>query len=136
MRVVVTGATGNLGTALLRRLTSSGAHDVVGLARRIPAAPPEGVAADRVRWVSVDLTTDAAGPLLTEAFSDADAVVHLAWGFEPSHNLTDGVPTSPYSRHKAAAERLLDAFEGAGRTTAGGLLRPIVAGRILPVLSH
>ena len=97
-------------------------------------------------------------PVLRDAFAGADAVVHLAWGFQPSHDLAyleelgvggtrrvleavtaasvphlvhmsslgaysprqgdhpvdeswarDGVPTSPYSQHKAAAERLLDA---------------------------
>src|SRR5919112_5755254 len=84
MRIVITGATGNLGTALLRRLTASDEHDLVGLARRLPDDSPfDG----RVTWRSVDLTDDGATQTLTEAFAGADAVVHLAWGFQPSHDL-------------------------------------------------
>ena len=36
MRIAITGATGNLGSALLRRLADQ--HEVVGLARRLPDA--------------------------------------------------------------------------------------------------
>jgi nucleoside-diphosphate-sugar epimerase len=113
-----------------------------------------------MEWRAVDLTTDDCRSDLVEAFRGADAVVHLAWGFQPSHDTaylenlgvggtqrvldavgavgvphvvhmssvgayspkrddlpvdetwpTDGIPTSQYSRHKVAAERLLDAFE-------------------------
>ena len=49
MRIVITGATGSLGTALLRRLLADGEHDVVGLARR----PPDRGAAEtnvELRW--------------------------------------------------------------------------------------
>lgn len=82
MRIVITGATGNVGTALLRRLTADG-HDLVGLARRIPQ-----VSADpRVSWRSVDLTTGESAYELAETFTGADAVVHLAWGFQPSHDV-------------------------------------------------
>jgi len=83
MRIAVTGATGNIGTALLRRLAHEGEHDVVGLARRLPAAGRGGEA----EWRSVDLTTDGAVPTLLDAFRGVDAVVHLAWGFQPSHDL-------------------------------------------------
>src|SRR3954447_363532 len=86
MRVVVTGATGNIGSALLRRLTRSPEHDVIGLARRLPAGAPEGVDPSRVLWESVDLTDDSAATRLEDVVSGADAVVHLAWGFQPSHN--------------------------------------------------
>lgn len=162
MRIVVTGATGNVGTAVLRRLLDDGGHEVVGLARRPPARSSRA-GVDRwpgVRWERVDLTRDESGPVLERAFADADAVVHLAWGFQPSHDMaylerlgvggtrrvleaavtarvphlvhmssvgayapkrddapvdetypTDGVPSSVYSRHKAAAERLLDDHE-------------------------
>jgi len=89
MRIAITGATGNLGTALLRRLDGSD-HDLVGLARRLPdPAGPHGrdPSLDRVSWVGVDLTDPAGEPVLRRAFADADAVVHLAWGFQPSHDL-------------------------------------------------
>jgi UDP-glucose 4-epimerase len=156
VRIVITGASGNVGTALLRRLTRAG-HELVGLCRR----PPEPLSPyDVATWRSLDLSADQAEATLTDIFTGADAVVHLAWGFQPSHNVgylervgvggtravvqaahrarvphlvhlssvgayspgpqgrrvdeswpTDGVPTLAYSRHKVAAERVLDTHE-------------------------
>jgi nucleoside-diphosphate-sugar epimerase len=152
MRVVVTGATGNVGTSLLRRLSADPeVTSIVGLARR---APDLDMA--KVEWVAADVSRDDLGP----AFEGADVVVHLAWLIQPSHRLdvleatnvagskrvfdaaasagagalvyassvgaysigpkhtrvdegwpTEGIGASFYSRHKAATERLLDAFE-------------------------
>jgi UDP-glucose 4-epimerase len=82
MRVVITGATGNVGTALLRRLAArDDRHELVGLARRPPEAGHDGIG-----WVATDLTGDD-DELLRTTFRGADAVVHLAWGFQPSHDL-------------------------------------------------
>ena len=81
MRIVITGASGNLGSALVRRLGGDG-HDLVGISRRAP----ENTAAN-IEWVTADLTEDSAVPVLRDAFAGADAVVHLAWGFQPSHDL-------------------------------------------------
>jgi len=52
MRIIITGASGNIGSALLRRLTSDD-HEIVGMARRTPddSGPFGGVG-----WVGVDLT--------------------------------------------------------------------------------
>lgn len=76
MRVVVIGATGNVGTSLVRALEDDPAVDsVVGLARRSPASDPE--------VAPVDITTDE----LNRWFLGADAVVHLAWAIQPSHDL-------------------------------------------------
>src|SRR3712207_9440933 len=54
LRVAVTGASGNVGTALLRRLTApgSGVAEVRGLARRQPPSIPPY---DGVRWYQADL---------------------------------------------------------------------------------
>lgn len=81
MRTVITGASGNVGTALLRVLGSE--HEIVGVVRR----PPEkqGVYA-RADWCSLDLTEPDAIAALREVFEGADAVVHLAWGFQPTRD--------------------------------------------------
>src|SRR3954463_7336992 len=82
MRIVVTGLSGNLGTALLRRLLADGGHEIVGVVRRPPGDDePYG----RARWVSLDVAQEGAAGRLQEVFAGADAVVHLAWGFQPSH---------------------------------------------------
>src|SRR5436305_4129813 len=152
MRVVVVGATGNVGTALLRVLAAEPAVDsVLGVARRLPEGRPP-----KTEWRRADVTRDD----LTEAFDGADAVVHLAWAIQPSRDEaqlhavnvhgsehvfdaaaragvssvvyassvgayspgpkdrrvderwpTNGIESSFYARHKAAVERILDAFE-------------------------
>ena len=158
MRVVITGASGNVGTALLRRLSADeSAHDLIGVCRR---PPKDGKYAEMAEWAAVDLAGDAAVEALRPLVRGADAVVHLAWGFQPSHAVdtleatgvdgtrrvltatraegvphlvhlsslgvyspgvdgrpvdetwpTDGITTLAYSRHKVAAERLLDEHE-------------------------
>ncbi len=175
MRIVVTGASGNVGSALLRRLARAGEHDVTGVARRRPAdVEPFGTA----RWVLVDLSRDDDLDELAAACAGADAVVHLAWGFQPTHREdylaelgvggtrrviaaatgagvphlvhmssvgayspkrddvpvdetwpTGGVPSSMYSRHKAAAERLLDRLESTHPEMVVSRLRPGLVGQ-------
>jgi len=83
MRIAITGATGNIGTSVVRRLTEDG-HSLVGLARRVPDRGAVG--SPDVSWVSVDLT-EVEPAQLAVAFAGVDAVVHLAWGFQPSHRL-------------------------------------------------
>lgn len=83
MRIVVVGATGNLGTALLRRLRREADVDVLGVARRVPDR--KGPYA-RATWASIDIARPDATPALTDAFAGADAVVHLAWALQPNHD--------------------------------------------------
>src|SRR3954470_22034057 len=82
LTVAVTGASGNVGTALLRRLTdpASGVAEVRGLARR---QPPDAAPYDRVRWHLVDLGQSTGETLLPSFLAGADAVVHLAWALQP-----------------------------------------------------
>lgn len=78
MRVVVTGATGNVGTSVLDALASEPAvSEVVGLARRLP-----DLEQPKVRWVQADVAATQLAPL----FKGADAVIHLAWAIQPSHD--------------------------------------------------
>ncbi|GAB3534095.1 NAD-dependent epimerase/dehydratase family protein [Arthrobacter tecti] len=162
MRIAVIGATGNVGTAVLRRLQQARQENpdisLVGVSRRKPSLehPPY----TGVEWHTADVGTDAGRKVLTEALKGADAVVHLAWAIQPNRDEdamhrtnvtgtqntlqaaadagvrhfvcassvgayspapkdqpvtedwpTGGIPTSHYSRHKAAQEDLLDAFE-------------------------
>jgi nucleoside-diphosphate-sugar epimerase len=153
MRVVVTGASGNVGTSVLEALGAEPkVREIVGIARRVPE-----IEMPKVEWVGADvLEVD-----LVPFFDGADAVVHLAWAIQPSRDEAvterinvegsrrvfeataaakvpalvhassvgayspgpkqrqvdeswpvDGIPTSFYSRHKAACEDLLDDLEG------------------------
>ncbi|MEV0677383.1 NAD-dependent epimerase/dehydratase family protein [Actinosynnema sp. NPDC050436] len=81
MKIVVTGASGNVGLGVLRAFAAdSEDHSVVGICRR----PPDPVAPfDAVTWHACDLGSDDAPDVLDEAMADADAVVHLAWMFQP-----------------------------------------------------
>jgi nucleoside-diphosphate-sugar epimerase len=158
MRIVITGASGNVGTALLRRLVETDRGDeLIGVVRRPPS--PVGVY-QGVQWHGLELADPRAADQLRVIFEGADAVVHLAWGFQPTRNTeylrrqgvggstavleaahavgvghllhmssvgtyaagrygqrvdeswpTTGIPTSPYSRNKSAAEALLDDYE-------------------------
>jgi UDP-glucose 4-epimerase len=80
VRVVVTGATGNVGTSLLRALAADDRVDeIVGVARRRP-----GSDFPKTEWQSAHVDHDDLVPL----FRGADCVVHLAWLIQPSHDLT------------------------------------------------
>ncbi|NIH78862.1 NAD-dependent epimerase/dehydratase family protein [Amycolatopsis viridis] len=79
MKVVVTGASGNIGTALLRAAARRADWQIVGLARRVPDGPPY----DTAGWVACDLDSDDAPDVLPKVFAGADAVVHLAWAIHP-----------------------------------------------------
>jgi nucleoside-diphosphate-sugar epimerase len=85
MRIVVVGASGNAGTALLRRLRRERGVDLAGVARRLPG-PDAGEPYDQVEWHSCDIGRPGAADQLTEVFAGADAVVHLAWQIQPSHD--------------------------------------------------
>src|SRR4051812_30411582 len=82
MRIVVTGLSGNLGTSLLRRLLADGGHEIVGVVRR---PPRDDEPYRHATWVALDVAQSGATARLKDVFAGADAVVHLAWGFQPSH---------------------------------------------------
>lgn len=77
-RIVVTGATGNVGTSVLRALSADPSVDeIVGVARRLPQ-----IEFARTRFVAADVARDELAPI----FDGADAVIHLAWLIQPSRD--------------------------------------------------
>lgn len=102
MRVVVTGASGNVGTSVLRRLVEDpDVSAVTGLARRIGSNMPF----PQVRWVSADIATTA----LESLFEGADAVIHLAWAIQPSHD-----ESRLWSTNVLGSRRVFEAAASAG----------------------
>ncbi len=78
MRIVVTGATGNIGSQLVPQLLAHpSVTSVVGVARRLG-----GDLDPRVEWRSADVAEDDLGPVVR----GADVVVHLAFLLQPAHD--------------------------------------------------
>jgi UDP-glucose 4-epimerase len=78
MRVVVVGASGNVGTSLLRSLAAEPAvESILGLSRRVPKAE-----FPKTEWQAADVTRTP----LQLLFDGADAVVHLAWLIQPGRD--------------------------------------------------
>jgi UDP-glucose 4-epimerase len=79
LRVAIIGATGNVGSQLLERLQAdTQVTSIVAIARRRPERhrwTTEG------EWIEADIASDDLRPHL----EGADAVVHLAWLFQPTH---------------------------------------------------
>jgi nucleoside-diphosphate-sugar epimerase len=78
VRVVIFGATGNVGTSLLEALTDVREIDeIVGVARRLPEA-----SYPRTRFVTADVMQSDLRPIV----EGADAVVHLTWLIQPGRD--------------------------------------------------
>jgi nucleoside-diphosphate-sugar epimerase len=79
VKVVVLGASGNAGSALLRALElEERVEEVVAVARR----PPEDWASSKTTWQAADIAADPLEPVVR----GADAVVHLAWLIQPARD--------------------------------------------------
>ncbi len=79
MRIVVVGASGNVGTSTLAAL----AHDpdvesIIGIARRLPSR-----SFPKTEWVAADIVSSP----LVDLFAGADVVIHLAWLIQPARDL-------------------------------------------------
>jgi nucleoside-diphosphate-sugar epimerase len=78
MRIVITGASGNVGTSVLQALgRDPSVREIVGLCRRLPRLEFE-----KTRWQTADVSTSDLEPL----FRGADVVIHLAWLIQPSRD--------------------------------------------------
>jgi UDP-glucose 4-epimerase len=85
MRVLLTGATGNVGSRLTEALLADpGVSEVVGVVRRLPDTSVEPWS--RVRWVTCDLGDPASRPRLVDAARGCDVAVNLAWLIQPSRD--------------------------------------------------
>ncbi|MEA2256819.1 MAG: UDP-glucose 4-epimerase [Solirubrobacteraceae bacterium] len=116
MRVVVTGATGNVGTALVRALgRDDGVDEIVGVARRRPAWN-----APKTTWAPADVARDDLEPVLR----GADAVVHLAWLIQPSRHerVTRAVNVEGSAR----------VFDAAARAGVGAIVHASSVGTYAP----
>lgn len=101
MRVLVTGATGNIGTSAVEALAADPKVDeIVGLARRTPEWSPP-----KTRFVAADIrSADLVG-----LCRDVDTIVHLAWAFQPTHR-----PTTTWDVNVLGGIRVLEAAAEAG----------------------
>jgi nucleoside-diphosphate-sugar epimerase len=78
MRIVVVGASGNVGTSTLAALANDpDVESIVGVARRIPAQR-----FPKTEWLAADVVRSP----LADVFAGADAVIHLAWAIQPSRD--------------------------------------------------
>ncbi|WP_455359109.1 NAD-dependent epimerase/dehydratase family protein [Streptomyces sp. SYSU K21746] len=101
-RIVVTGATGNCGTSVVQALGADPSiASILGIARRIPAWSPA-----KTEWAAADLSLD---PGLEGYFEGADAVIHLAWKFQPTHD-----PAVTWRTNVLGSVRVFQAVAAAG----------------------
>ncbi|MCJ0869706.1 NAD-dependent epimerase/dehydratase family protein [Streptomyces sp. AP-93] len=118
MRVVVTGATGNAGTSVIHALAGDpNVSEVTGVARRRPAHRVDGV-----RWEAADVAPG--GSDLDRLFRGADAVVHLAWRFQPTHD-----PLETWQTNVLGSVRV---FEACARSGVGALVHASSVGAYSP----
>lgn len=106
MRVIVIGATGNLGTSVLRSLAAEErVESVLGIARRIPRDPGGSLGSPKIEWASADVTKSNLEPHLRGAY----AVVLLSWLIQPSRDLD-----KLWKVNVEGSTRVMEAAAGAG----------------------
>lgn len=116
MRVVITGATGNIGTSVIEALSAEPTVDrIVGIARRRPDWSPP-----KTDFVEADVRSAE----LPGLFRGADVVVHLAWAFQPTHD-----PLSTWDVNVLGGIRV---FESAAEAGVGALVYSSSVGAYSP----
>jgi UDP-glucose 4-epimerase len=90
MRVVVVGASGTVGSALVRRLVGEpNQPSILAIARHLPGTPDPAV-----EWAIMDIGDRNAPSNLARAFAGADVVVHLAWDGPPGTRASETFTTN------------------------------------------
>ena len=98
MKVVVFGATGNVGSALLRALAADPTiSEIIGVARRLPPVAAAAPGGERVQWESLDISSDG-----LDIVAGADAVVDLAWKIQPSRDEAEMRQANVIGTHRVA----------------------------------
>lgn len=108
MKILVTGASGFLGGAIVRALAGDGAHEVTVLARPTSDLSDLGAALDRVGVVHGELSDP---PSLVRAVADIDVVIHSAARVDER-----GTRAQFWTENVEATELLLAAARGSGAT--------------------
>lgn len=122
MRVLVTGASGWIGTALLPELLNAG-HEVVGLARSdASAASIEAAGAEVLRGDIDDPDAVAAGA------AECDGVIHLAFNHEIAFSI-EGMAAAANSERRVL-DAIGRALSGSGRALVIASGTPAVTGRL------
>lgn len=104
LRVAVTGATGNIGTSLVKALSGD---DRVAVVRGIARRRPEW-SVDRTEFVAADLSEGDLEPL----FAGYDAVVHLGWALQPTRD-----PVTTWRANVLGSKRVFAAAASSGVKT-------------------
>ena len=100
MHIVVTGATGSVGTAFLEALGHEPrVRSITAIARHLPERELR-----KAYYVRADVAEEQLAPL----FEGADAVVHLAWQFQPEKR-----PDELWSTNVLGSRRVFDAVRQA-----------------------
>jgi UDP-glucose 4-epimerase len=129
VRVAVTGATGNVGTAVIRALANDDRiEEIVGIARRRPptassrssSASSTRTSSTAIRYVAADVVCADLRPVLSEV----DAVIHLAWKIQPMHR-----PLETWRTNVIGSIRV---FEAVAETGVGTLVHASSIGAYSP----
>ncbi|HJT04503.1 MAG TPA: NAD-dependent epimerase/dehydratase family protein [Pseudonocardiaceae bacterium] len=115
-RVVVLGATGNVGTSVVTALAADPrVASILGVARRRPQW-----SAPRTEWAQADIKHDD----LVSLFRGADVVIHLAWLIQPTH--------SPLITWRTNVEGTLRVFRAAAKAGVAAVVYASSVGAYSP----